>query len=460
MATFDYQTMDSNVLKALEASTRKKLIAKIQRTVAYSRMSIDTVRTQLRHISTAQIAILEYHSSSRFRQQEDVIDGIKEDPQSMHRFDSKNRNAYVFAEEVLSKPPISLYPEYARRISDVIILSHENAHDDDETEDDLRQIISIHIEYANALVDYFEEWSFEDSQDLKRDLKPLLWDTTLMHNGQTDETPQNERIDFTELDQAHAALLEWIQNERTNIAIVQFLLSPTFGSHGVSFIPETHNPVFAKILPPQLTLHQGRTILGATHIADDHVQRVNKISKHQDRTLQLLESIAQKSIESTEYDDTRDGILRWSMGLDQQDRGKGETTPSAFHHAFGEPTGSQGHGQHGQRQQGQHQAPNPNQSSSQQQPPTVPDDDDYEPDPMFARLARDITDYVKALPASDMTNDHMTRFSTTTESPAAISRDSLRDTDQRIVTRDRYGSRTYLVTYTRKSKKPIFSPVS
>jgi hypothetical protein len=79
---------------------------------------------------------------------------------------------------------------------------------------------------------------------------------------------------------------------------------------------------------------------------------------------------------------------------------------------------------------------------------------------MLARLAMDITEYVTALPNDDMTNDHMTRFSTTNESPSAIGRDSLRDMDQRIVVRDRYGSHTYLVTYTRQSRKPIFSPVS
>jgi hypothetical protein len=90
----------------------------------------------------------------------------------------------------------------------------------------------------------------------------------------------------------------------------------------------------------------------------------------------------------------------------------------------------------------------------------VPDDSAYEPDTMLSRLALDIIEYVRALPVTDMTNDHMTRFSSTTESPMAIGRDSLRDLDQRIVVRDRYGSHTYLVTFTRQGRKPIFSPVN
>lgn len=92
-------------------------------------------------------------------------------------------------------------------------------------------------------------------------------------------------------------------------------------------------------------------------------------------------------------------------------------------------------------------------------PPTVPDDTSYVPDRLLESLARDHTNSVRADPDRFAEQDHMTRFDTTVEMASSISRAQLRRGDFFVTRRDRYGNTQFLVTYTRKSKKPIFSYV-
>lgn len=140
-------------------------------------------------------------------------------------------------------------------------------------------------------------------------------------------------------------------------------------------------------------------------------------------------------------------------------------SPTRTHSDQRSTRGTRSEGSRGRRSNRRHSTnasstpPGPSPAPTQATP-QVPDDQHYEPDPLLARHAREITEFVRSLPTSDMTNDHMTRFSVDSESPQATSRDFLLPTDQRIVIRDRYGNHTYLVTYTRKNRKPIFSPVN
>lgn len=96
--------------------------------------------------------------------------------------------------------------------------------------------------------------------------------------------------------------------------------------------------------------------------------------------------------------------------------------------------------------------------------PTIPDDDDYEPDPVLASKASRITAYVKSeLANGNRIHDHMDRFGTTSESATVISRLQIRrgdNNDDTIMIRTYSGTKQYVVTYTRKSQKPIFNLVS
>jgi len=90
----------------------------------------------------------------------------------------------------------------------------------------------------------------------------------------------------------------------------------------------------------------------------------------------------------------------------------------------------------------------------------TPDDTTYIPDAVLARKNKDITRYMQALTTMDMTKDHMTRFSTNNEVPHPIQRMHLQRGDIRTFAGQGTLGQMYLVTFTRRNRKPIFNPVN
>lgn len=93
-------------------------------------------------------------------------------------------------------------------------------------------------------------------------------------------------------------------------------------------------------------------------------------------------------------------------------------------------------------------------------PPAIPDDTDYTPDALLARKTKDITLYMQRLTNMDMEKDHMTRFSVTNESPVPMQRMQIRRGDIPVFAGQNTFSQKYIVTFTRKSRKPVFNPVN
>ena len=99
-----------------------------------------------------------------------------------------------------------------------------------------------------------------------------------------------------------------------------------------------------------------------------------------------------------------------------------------------------------------------------------PDDDDeeeeedYEPDPLLASKARPYTDVVQSKPKGELFHDHMARFKSASEAaPVLIRRYQVvcctDDADFTVQTRIRGVKTNYVVTYTRRSRKPVFNKI-
>lgn len=92
--------------------------------------------------------------------------------------------------------------------------------------------------------------------------------------------------------------------------------------------------------------------------------------------------------------------------------------------------------------------------------PSTPDDSAYQPNASLSFKMKDIVDRFQALTTMDMEKDHMTRFSTTNEIPIPTSPATVRRGDIPIFAGKNKFSQKYIVTFTRKSRKPIFNPVN
>lgn len=105
--------------------------------------------------------------------------------------------------------------------------------------------------------------------------------------------------------------------------------------------------------------------------------------------------------------------------------------------------------------QQQHQTPPPN--------PTIPDDTTYIPNPGWTRREKGIISLIQSLPTMDMRRDHMTRFKVNNEQPTSISRWEVSPRDHGdidVFFGPTKFSQHYLITFTRKSRKPIFNPIN
>lgn len=89
-----------------------------------------------------------------------------------------------------------------------------------------------------------------------------------------------------------------------------------------------------------------------------------------------------------------------------------------------------------------------------------PDDTSYAPNPYLSfKVRRQIERYQSGLDTAPQ-RDHMTRFETTTESERSIPRSAVRLDDITVTAGRTAIDQRYVVTFTRRNKKPIFNPVS
>lgn len=91
--------------------------------------------------------------------------------------------------------------------------------------------------------------------------------------------------------------------------------------------------------------------------------------------------------------------------------------------------------------------------------PAIPDDSGYTPDINLARRIRPRTLQVQAQATTDLSHDHMTRFSSTSEGAISIANTSIRPGDIKLMGKTIF-DQAYIVTYTRMSRKPIFNPIT
>jgi hypothetical protein len=101
--------------------------------------------------------------------------------------------------------------------------------------------------------------------------------------------------------------------------------------------------------------------------------------------------------------------------------------------------------------------PSPDPSTTQ---PTIPDDTSYVPEQELYRKVKDLTEWLRTQDTIKLKKDHMTRFGVQVEEQRSVRKIDLLPTDTRIIRGQNTLGQMYMVTFTRKSKKPIFNPVS
>jgi len=329
----------------------------------------------------------------------------------------------------------------------------------DEFKDSLCTAIA---EYLESSTEWFDNQAFISQSDFtSRSTRREIW-----HSNSYPTAPYR-----TEDNHDHPKAFEH-QDMVTNIAsalahnqvpdeIVIFLLSLSVSSAGFIFHNDVNYPTYLNFMPPNWILKNRNEIWS--------LRMQNKFEDDSDHyEPEDVDDQKLTDIENEEFDDMkpfdfkfplkskRDSAASGRPPMDEDSthaqRRKSKKERHQKPKEEGPPTGDSGSNDTSQSGQ---QPPPPN--------PTIPDDSAYQPDPNWTRREKGIISLIQSLPQMDMRRDHMTRFQTTNEQPTSIAKsqvDPRANGDIDVFFGKTKFSQHYLITFTRKSRKPIFNPIN
>lgn len=450
-------------------NTGSDALAKVQRMIrnllidnAMSRtgQSLNKQQTkgQLANFTPSTIMMDNYCLTTQYMLSGNIIAEINSGTsRSVHDFRQIAQRASIYARSFSLYPPMDEYLVLITRINE--ILRNSQAHNRPTSRDsaDIGRLLLALFEYASEASQGYTDYQSYDNDAMANSV----------HEDGYDMSNQNPA--YTALPKVAAInrqfeeLANIIANPDTRPVLVKFIFSQSLGSSAIQYITDISLPLSANFFPAYTLRGLFERIWKRRFPGTTTLQLEPIIQQIDDSILQELEDIHLQAQIRNRYRMVRGTIFDFANSLiASEEPNIPEFTFESLAESIFDPAPLEYATPPQQSLPLVPEEPStPARSThSLPTPPDSPDDSAYNPDPLFDRLARDATEYVRALPDDDMTHDHMTRFSAADEYPRPISRDSLRDSDQRIVVRNRSGSFTHLVTFTRRSLKPIFNPVS
>jgi len=404
--------------------------------------TITQIRTDYKGFSIFQLSALVHILGETYLS----VDPIKSDPNYIAGDPATYKNYYhtrnlrfekVYA-HILVHPFVPEVVDFIKNIKDIIDDGNSNSSSAEDIILTLKQAQDSYAEKVAQRIHSFKKTSISAIDGSLND--PMI---TITENNWTQirsEANAGSKAYHKEL----MKLINVLVDQKTDETVYRYVFNQGPGSSGYATTQTVHFPVMLPIFPVALQ----------SEIFDmyDHGRRQHTPAPSDED----IDDDAQEKLEK-EY------LISEKRRLDSDDgaRHSGTATPnwqSFFPPGFGQPSAGGGTGPDPNSGAG-----NANAGGSGPQPqgqqPAIPDDDNYEPDSALASRAADMTREYRTTVPTDMSHDHMTRFSTNSEASTTVSRANVRQTDWTFITKTRYATTRYLVTFTRKSKKPIFSIV-
>lgn len=310
--------------------------------------------------------------------------------------------------------------------------------------------------YAETLLELFDSNVQSDGTLPPSFLKDLaIWKTTTDSEPIYVNTPDDSNVAA----QHQAAMVDFSQTlvdkDVSDLAVAQVLI-PDFCHAGTDYPENSSFPFYVPILPISHLLKH-RDQIWNERMSAKHSNPLDRIEPAELEELDLHIRLVE------EYNE-----ISFTESIEVPKRNK-RIQPSPEPSLTDEPEDEKARS----RAQSIGLRPSSRQSStpvtsSRSPPPATPselplalefDDSNYTPDPFLSRKCRGITDAIQSLPQMDLKHDHMTRFELSFERPIPLTKWQVRKSDIRIFQGQSILSRMYVVTYSRKSRKPLFNPV-
>jgi len=443
------QQTDSPQLWKLESANRTKLIRLHLRATGAPVSQLSASEKSLRVYTTGYLLCNAYTGSKEYENIDEISDEmLSGDGDITTELDALANKVWRFIGIVTDYPAVQPYAKMINAITQIILGNRHEDLDDDDIHD-ITSLMLEHVnEYASDLKAIFD--GFDDSAtiaEVDEFTRGITWrDITL------GITPSPE-VDNSEvkiaLDKLRMAFYDYTIDDR----LAKFIMTPSLGSAGLAYVSKLMVPLAVNILPHRLI---NRIIAQDIWFLDYYPSGdtlTNFLSRTDDTELQALESNAWRSLGSNLF---RNHASKLSEHLSDKRSSRVSGNSSSGTGQKPSEDDSKKDDKKGEDRRG----PDPDADPEAQTTGNIPDDDDYTPNAGLYRKVRDLTKFYQSSDDMNMEKDHMTRFSTTNETPVGLSRLSVRRTDVRVYSGQGTNGNMFVVTFTRKSRKPIFNPVA
>jgi len=351
-------------------------------------------------------------------------------------------------------PPITAHTHLLDEVYTTISEAITSGDPPDEVIDTLRSDLTT---YGDQVIDWAEFYKQYSASEITA---KMLEDQSIWrykdHNG---TTIYNDTFDKL---RPHAEALRklafLLHDKRVSEQVVRFILNPAPGSSVIGHDVATGMPYFFNILPEEYAHDFTITVMDLRYPdgpGSDDEEIDDEVQEELEREFQT-----QLNKDFLDHTVTKPKLRPFAVPGTTSDpnstrkkQKKKEKKPA---------TGGGGKGKGPDPESKPDTSPPPGGSSSggsgSKGNDDVPDDSDYTPDSSLAGKAIEYTKRVRAQDLTDLKHDHMTRFNIKTENPQYLRVYQVKPGDFRVTTSDWTTGQKYIVTYTRKSRKPIFNP--
>jgi len=451
--TYQLDRTDSQELKKLEGFTRSRLFSDLFKGVPVIKSAQASFVSSHKSYTSGYLLGYSYLVNREYTSLDAVMEDISNNGDDAEQawFDQCNI-AFSYMTILQRNPFLTTYAELLTSIIDTLNKAKIVTKTQDRVTEAIHDILSHLLDYTQGCREYFEYMKYKSIESMTADVKPQTYNQSSPTDSDA-RTPAETIIDDLLQKLAYLFADPDVYDE-----LVKFLLTPSLGSCGIDYLGDYKFPLALNVMQYDPTITQSHVYWKIRNESPDALDKVDPLLVD-DSDLQRLEGLSLKSLRNDSYRNHRDALLKEIFKDKVQDNETGDQNDFGF--SFQKPPTP---GNRGKKQKKKNPPPPfRHGQSSHNQAPATPDDDDYTPDHVLASLVRDYTRKAHSAGFDISTHDHMTRFNTTSEGAQPISESQVRrgkGSDWTIIKRTNLGNQKYVVTYTRKSKKPIFNAVS
>jgi hypothetical protein len=397
--------------------------------------------------------------SQHWKKIEPYATQLSDDPSIEDDIQNRFARQITIASSIMINPPMELYTSLLGRINGIL---QDNIDQKMDAKQSFEAMTAEMSQYSEDVLMLIHDYRNDDSKSLPSTDDGTLWAGQDDYN-RDDLDPLTDMNKHNLQDQLDI-LKEHLSDDRLELPIARFILNPSIGSDHYSMTDDFHTPIFTSILPEKYAQTHADYLLSTRDDQTAFEDDPDEVDSHQE------------SIEFaffSHYKDTQDFQLPKTTSHEEKAKEEEEKKKKEEEEKEKKKKEEQEEQSRQEREKKKKKEEEEEKKKKEEEDKKgkkkddkedkIPDDEtDYQPggSVSLAMRTKSITEMVQKRTPGDLSNDHMTRFGIDYERPVSMRRNEIKPGDIRINDGPSRIDPLYIVTYTRRHRKPIFNPVS